>query len=442
MSRNSYLRKKDNTWHVVVEISHSLRRRAGQARYKQSLGTDSLAEANRLKLPYVAEFLRKLAELKKGVFDPRAALMADALEFNRAYELSNPHDQEALHVTFNEREEMLSTIKDRAREIAEQHGNEEGLRFLGVASGTATPLSNHYGQWLVEFQGAEQTRSQHKAAVVDYIAWSGGEVSIQETNRRKAGEYIAHLIAAGKLSRRTIERRKSSLSSLWKWLVSRGHTDSNPWTAHAVAKKQTARMRKGLDEETLLKLLETSYGSGQYVTVLPDLLRLALLTGARLSDLCDLKATDVQKRKDGYWLSVEKGKTEAAQRDIPLHKAGEPIVKRRLKASTDGYLFSGLSPGGPDRKRSWYVSKAYARFRKKGAGVTKRGEDFHALRHTFISALEGLEAPESTVKLLVGHKRTSMTYGRYSTGELVNLRKVIAKLNYGSRVMTLIAKDR
>jgi integrase len=52
-------------------------------------------------------------------------------------------------------------------------------------------------------------------------------------------------------------------------------------------------MRKGLSEETLLKLLVTSYGNGQYATMLPDLLRLALLTGARLSDLCDLKLADV-----------------------------------------------------------------------------------------------------------------------------------------------------
>ena len=27
-----------------------------------------------------------------------------------------------------------------------------------------------------------------------------------------------------------------------------------------------------------------------------------------------------------------------------------------------GFLFAGLEPGGPDEKRSWYVSKAYGRF--------------------------------------------------------------------------------
>jgi integrase len=440
----NYLRMKDNTWMVVVEIPHHLRKRARQARFKKSLGTDSLAEANRLKLPWVAEYLRRLAELKAGVSDPRAALMQEALEFNNAYELASPEEQTVepqkdRRFTFIEREEILSTIKERAKAIAEQYGDETGKTFLGVAEGTATPLANLFEGWLAEFQGAEQTRNQHRASVLEYIGWAGAQISVEATDRRKAGEYIAHRIKTSGLSRRTIERQKSSLSSLWKWLISRGHAQSNPWTGHAVARKSSRPMRRGLEEDTLLKLLKTSYGSDKYVTVLPDLLRLALLTGARLSDLCDLRISDVKKKPDGYWLSIERGKTEAAARDIPLHKAGEKIIARRLRTSTDGYLFSGIKPGGPDNKRSWYVSKAYRRFRDE-AGVSGRGEDFHALRHTFIEMMEGAEAAESTVKLLVGHKRSSMTYGHYSKGQRVNLRKVIELLDYGPMVMKALRR--
>ena len=35
------------------------------------------------------------------------------------------------------------------------------------------------------------------------------------------------------------------------------------------------------------------------------------------------------------------------------------------------------------------------------------------------------------IKLLVGHKRPSLTYGHYSKGERVELRRFIQKLNYG-----------
>jgi hypothetical protein len=48
--------------------------------------------------------------------------------------------------------------------------------------------------------------------------------------------------------------------------------------------------------------------------------------------------------------------------------------------------------------------------------------------------------PESTVKLLVGHDRDSMTYGHYSKGERVNLRNAINRLNYGPEIMEAIRR--
>jgi integrase len=165
---------------------------------------------------------------------------------------------------------------------------------------------------------------------------------------------------------------------------------------------------------------------------------LALLHGARLEELCALKSSDVHKRSDGYWMVITSGKTEAAQREIPVHPFAVSIIERRLE-DNDEYLFRGLTAGGPDDKRSWYVSKAYGRFREQ-VGVDGPGQDFHALRNTFIECMEGLEVAESTTKLLVGHKRASMAYGHYSKGQRVNLREAINKLDYGSDLMRAIGR--
>ena len=43
--------------------------------------------------------------------------------------------------------------------------------------------------------------------------------------------------------------------------------------------------------------------------------------------------------------------------------------------------------------------------------------------------------PESTTKLIVGHARHSMTYGRYSKGQRVKLREAINELHYAPDVM-------
>jgi integrase len=112
------------------------------------------------------------------------------------------------------------------------------------------------------------------------------------------------------------------------------------------------------------------------------------------------------------------------------------VIERRLK-SADGFLFEGLVPGGPDQKRSWNASKAFGHYTNK-LDLGEQRQVFHALRSTFTEAMEAAEVPESTVKLLIGHKRASITYGHYSKGVRVELRKHISKLRYSPEVMRLI----
>ena len=70
-------------------------------------------------------------------------------------------------------------------------------------------------------------------------------------------------------------------------------------------------------------------------------------------------------------------------------------------------MFEGLVPGGPDRKRSWNVAKAFGRYTTM-LGLGEDRQVFHALRNTFTEAMEAAEVPESTTKLIIGHKRASL----------------------------------
>jgi hypothetical protein len=100
-------------------------------------------------------------------------------------------------------------------------------------------------------------------------------------------------------------------------------------------------------------------------------------------------------------------------------------------------VFPGLVVGGPEEKRSWSASKAFGRYTRK-LGLNSAGHVFHSMRNTFIEAMEAAAVPESTVKLIVGHKRASLTYGHYSQGQRVNLREAISALRYPKEVMRLI----
>ena len=448
MADTRYLQKKGNTWRVVVEIPKPLRAAAnGKPRFIKSLGTDSLAEANRLKHIHVAEFKRRIRMLEKGQSDPLAAAIGAAIAFREAFASADNEylahgDHESVAA-----DELLSAVHQDAEALLDAHGPEAERLFRSIATGKASLINDHYPKWLTVCPGTLQTKAQHETVIKRYLEWAGQYTAIQATDRRKAGEYVQHLRDAD-LAPKTIQRHLATLSSLWRWLISSGLTDpadrDNPWREHGVTRKPKrggrGSPRTGLSDEKLLKLLNGRYRTPRYAAVIADLTRLALLHGARLDELCSLKKTDICKRDDGYWFSISEGKTEAAVRQVPVHDLALPILKRRLKIDDD-YLFPGLMPGGPDKKRSWNVSKAYGRFRKQpDVGVGARFDDFHALRKTFVEMMEGLEVPESTVKLIIGHSRAGeITYGIYSTGQRLNLRKAIEKVAYGAEVMKAIA---
>jgi integrase len=438
MSNQQYLIKHHNTWVVSVDVPKRLRKTAGQSRLRKSLQTSSLNEANRLKLPVVAEFKRQLENLAKFVEDPTAALMRDAADNKAALLAADTVDRsedDDDRQAFSDREELLDLIKSQASELKELRGAEVAARFFKASTGDGTFIRDHYVTFSNEVQGAEQTKSQHRSAVQRYLKWAGEYTTVQETDRLKAGEYVTELLSTSGLARKTIKRHLSSLSQLWEWLGSKGlvEKDVNPWLRHKLGKKSKKATRGSLSDEQLLKLLRGTYSTARYAQVLSDLICIALLGGPRLEEMCAMETKNVRKRADGYWLTIAGAKTDAAERDVPLHHLAAPIVERRLM-DKDKYLFKGLLPGGPDDKRMWYVSKAYGRYRNN-VGVKARWQDFHALRHTFMAMMEGEEVPESTLKLVVGHQRESMTYGLYSKGQRVKLRSVVAKVDYGPKVM-------
>jgi integrase len=117
---------------------------------------------------------------------------------------------------------------------------------------------------------------------------------------------------------------------------------------------------------------------------------------------------------------IPDGKTENARRIIPVHRYGWPIIKRRLMSTSDEWLFPGLTPAGPDAKRSWIVVKRFATFRQEVLGKDK-SVDFNSLRRTFATYLERastqtLAVNTSTIAELMGHVKPTLALAVYSSG--------------------------
>ncbi|WP_427026127.1 tyrosine-type recombinase/integrase [Aureimonas ureilytica] len=148
---------------------------------------------------------------------------------------------------------------------------------------------------------------------------------------------------------------------------------------------------------------------------------LALYTGARLNELCQLDPGRIIER-DGVWLldlltvldrdEMErlpeaarlKLKSAAARREVPLHDdlvhAGFlDFVKSRRKRA--GRLFPTLKPD----KHGYYSKDVSRRLNLdvERAGAKRDRVSFYSLRHNFRDALTEAEVPERTGDRVMGH---------------------------------------
>lgn len=433
---DAYLQKRREGWYVVVEIPKGLRAALGHPRFVESLQTRDRSIANVRKWTRVAHFKDQIDRARRG----------DPLAEERAYVSS----LRAATPTSDGDPGAYDAALDIIQGAEKDHGPAAARELHAVLQGSII-INEVVETWLRELAKdpdgpTGQTISQHRSAVKQFTTWStgAGEMggSVEEVTRKKAGAYIAALLDQGSISRRTIQRHASSLSGLWQWIMSRNdHLELNPWTGHKLGKKRTKKVKRPYTDQELVTLLsapQRSQGSDKYHAVLQDLMRLDLFNGARLEEWCSLESRHVAKRDDGYWVTIVEGKTASAVRAFPVASCATHIVERRL-ADGDKYLFKDLIPGGPDRKRMWYISKSFARLADR-AKVEDPNTDFHSFRRSFQDACEGVGIPESTTKLIVGHARESMTYGLYSKGTRVDLRKAVERVRYGASVMKLVRR--
>lgn len=155
---------------------------------------------------------------------------------------------------------------------------------------------------------------------------------------------------------------------------------------------------------------------------------LGLYTGARISELVQLRRRDIELVGGIYAMSVtdlgddQKVKTAASVRKVPLHSAllGLGFIEyvERIAPSADDTLW----PAVPIRagKAGGYFSQWFGTYRRSlGFG---RYPDFHCFRHTARTALADAEIPEPMIDALLGHEV------RGSTGAKVYTHRTLAQM--------------
>jgi len=230
-------------------------------------------------------------------------------------------------------------------------------------------------------------------------------------------------------SHQTLSQYYHSARLYIKWLRKKGYfklpTDIFQDIELPDEKELKPRIRRKAFKDDELRLILENITDNE----LKDLTYIAMYTGARIEEIMQLKAKDLQELDDGYLIQIVDSKTIAGIRKIPSSKHINQLIKERIKDKQPAdYMF----PKGSKNKykiRSDGYSKVFGRLKRK-LGFSKE-HVFHSIRKTVTTKLEQAGIPESIASDCVGHEKQTMTYGLYSDGSsLEQKRSAINSIEY------------
>jgi integrase len=426
-----YLEKRANRWYVRVHIPADVRHCFdGKTRFLETLETESLAEANRRKVPKIAYFQSLIRDAQgKDRLTVEAAkwrtLLKDATSAKeRDFILDMIREKAEEESWAGVPEDMKATPGISPEELREASATDaDAQRFYGLASGQLLETEPLGGEWLAYRDDlADSTKVSHRKALK---VLASHHPTVQEIDRRTAAEFVADVLTPGH-SKATVGKYLSAYIGLWGWLQDQGYIPedrSNPWNRQQVGRGRARKgrsqgSRRGYTEAEgaeFLRLLEAR--SAKYPD---DLLvaQTAAVTGARIDEVCNLERGDVSedpKRPGVVWIHIREGKTDNAPRSIPIveTEVAEKLAARAHSRDA-GRIFPSLTPS-TNGKLSSALSKRLGRVcdrvNKDPSLVAN-----HSWRNRAATRMERGGVPVHIMETVSGRKREGEGLGRYSQG--------------------------
>ncbi len=267
---------------------------------------------------------------------------------------------------------------------------------------------------------AKNTLDSYQQDLNAFAEFAAGHVnSFADIGSSELQLYLNTLYING-MSTATVARRVSCLRQFFRWAVNHNVISKDP-TALLAPPRQSQSLPKALSEADIEALLavDTEQRLG-----LRDKAMLELLyaTGLRVSELVDIKQSDVSLRQ-GVVRVLGKGSKE---RLVPIGENAINAVQLYINEQRPALLKGANEPalflterGKPmTRQAFWYLIKRHAR----RAGITQTLSP-HMLRHCFATHLLDHGADLRVVQLLLGHSDLSTTqiYTHVARDKLQNL---------------------
>ena len=438
-TRNLVLRHR--TWFVRVTVPRALRAIVGAREIVRSLKTHDLRDASRKKHAVLAQIADVLSRAERGnslepaspayllqvAKDTRAAVRAGEItEQDAAANIDHATDEHlqaaARKFGIDERtgDPLLSTSQERAVVQANRIVADDSFHLLSDL------LETYLKE--VEKHVVRSTHREKKRELTEFLEWAGLAADVNSVTRRMAARYVSEHLLGKNLAPATVKDTIMHLHAFWSWMDDRAllaENALNPWTRMTRSVKESTRgkaKRRPWTDEELKTLIE---GCDKGDPLLP-MIMIAAFTGMRRDEIASLRVNDISEGA----IKIREGKTSAAVRPVPIHPALSPLIANLQQSAKDRFLIPGLLTGGEDAKRGHLIGKRFGTLRDRLE--FDKALDFHGLRRAFITRLESAGVPVSTVKLIVGHSRSDITFGLYSGGlPLKALAEAVEKITYG-----------
>lgn len=292
---------------------------------------------------------------------------------------------------------------------------------------------------------SQQTVHEKKVLLDDFMRVFGEDTGIRSiTTERIAMEWTpVELDRPNKkykgqtLSRTRLEKRRGYLSKFFDWAkTSTFYSAENPMAVKMATKAEIKSQTTSYAEFTgddLAKLF-----NAKYVTYMdkPDWYwppLLALLSGARLGEVCNLEIEAIKVIEGVHTYEILEGKTVDSERVVPIHSAllklGFWDYVESLRAKGETHLF----PGRSSRKA---VTKSLGRqwgLWIDECGIGDHRKTFHSFRSTAITDLHNSSATAPAIRKAVGHVSAALEgiHGTYARGALLKtLKEAIENLHH------------
>jgi site-specific recombinase XerD len=254
-----------------------------------------------------------------------------------------------------------------------------------------------------------------------FFSTNGKTLSPEAITPIDVREYRSHLLAVKNYKPATVNRKLASLSAFCEWAREAGLIPANP--AQGISQVDQVRPApKWLDKNEQYALLRAVQERGRRRDI--ALVTLMLNTGLRVSEVADLKVSDVKISPRKGSVTVRGGKGEK-YRTVPLNvdvrKSIQTYLEERQASDGGDALFVGQRGGSLKPSGIYYLIGRYA--------YDARLEDVtpHTLRHTFGKNLVDTGVSLDRAAQLLGHESVDTTR-IYTTPSQQDLQREVEKI--------------